>query len=57
MGWFNFTFFTISNGVRQEGILSPKIFALYMNYLMAILVAILMINVSIILCMQMIFAL
>ena len=32
MGWFNFTFFfTISNGVRQGGILSPKIFALYMN--------------------------
>ena len=30
-GWFNFTFFSISNGVRQEGILSPKIFALYMN--------------------------
>ena len=24
-------FFTISNGVRQGGILSPKIFALYMN--------------------------
>ena len=24
-------FFTISNGVQQGGILSPKIFALYMN--------------------------
>ena len=30
-GWFNFTFFTISSGVRQGCILSPKIFALYMN--------------------------
>ena len=32
MGWLNFTFFfTISNGVRQGGILSPKIFVMYMN--------------------------
>ena len=31
MGWFNLTFFcAISNGVRQGGMLSPKIFALYM---------------------------
>ena len=34
MGWFNFTFFLQSQtGVRQGGILSPKIFALYMNVL------------------------
>ena len=31
MGWFNF--FPISNGVRQGGTLSPKLFALYMNEL------------------------
>ena len=30
MGWFN-SFYTISNRVRQGGILSPKIFVLYIN--------------------------
>ena len=35
MGWFNFTFFTISNGVQQGGILFPKIFALYMYMYMS----------------------
>ena len=31
-------FFRISNGVRQGGILSPKLFALYMNKLSRLLV-------------------
>ena len=31
MGWFNLRLFLISYGVRQGGILSPKITALYMN--------------------------
>ena len=32
MGKIYFDYFSISNGVRQEGILSPKLFALYSLY-------------------------
>ena len=31
MGCSTSDYFTISNGIRQGGILSPKIFATYMN--------------------------
>ena len=48
-------YFRISNGVRQGGIFSPKMFSLVMNpltdTLLVSLVAILMINVLIMLCM------
>ena len=53
--------FTISNGLRQGGTLSPKLFSLYMtgltdDYLIAMLGVTSMISVLIILCRQIIFS-